>query len=204
MNERETLFTELGVVEEDPPAVPPAYRDSEFVFVANTHPAVQAGLLSDLPDRTLAVADTMNLWIDVARAELMQVLQQVDGLVLNDAEAMQLTENQPMPSPRPEASSTSGRRFVVVKKGEHGAVLVHRDGVATVPAYPAELRPGRRPDRGRRQLRRRHDGPHCLRGLDRLLDPPGGDWRGGTVTASFALESFGLDPSRRNRPPGHR
>jgi sugar/nucleoside kinase (ribokinase family) len=191
MNERETLYTELGVVQEDPPAVPPAYRDTEFVFVANTHPAVQAGLLSQFPDRKLAVADTMDLWIDVAHAELMEVLGQVDGLVLNDSEAMQLTGIANAVSAARRILDF-GPSFVVVKKGEHGAVLVHRDGVATVPACPA--------------------------GLDQVADPTGaGDsfaggmmghiasvgktdfptiqtglaW--GTVTASFTLESFSLD-----------
>ncbi|MHC4802706.1 MAG: PfkB family carbohydrate kinase [Planctomycetota bacterium] len=191
MNERETLFTELGVLEEDPPAVPPAYRDTEFVFVANTHPSVQAGLLSHFPDRKLAVADTMNLWIATAHAELMEVLGQVDGLVLNDSEAIQLTEIANAVSAARRILDF-GPSFVVVKKGEHGAVLVHRDGVATVPAYPA--------------------------GLDQIIDPTGaGDsfaggmmghiasvgttdfatiqtglaW--GTVTASFTLESFSLD-----------
>ncbi|MHC4219566.1 MAG: PfkB family carbohydrate kinase [Planctomycetota bacterium] len=191
LNERETLFTELGVVEQDPPAVPAKYRDTEYVFVANTHPAVQAGLLRHFPERKLAVADTMNLWIDIAHTELMEVLKQVDGLVLNDSEARQLTGISNAVSAARRILEF-GPTFVVVKKGEHGAVLVHRDGVATVPAYPA--------------------------GLDQVIDPTGaGDsfaggmmghiaavrstdfstiqtalaW--GTVTATFAFESFGLD-----------
>jgi sugar/nucleoside kinase (ribokinase family) len=191
MNERETLFTELGVLEEPPPPVPPNYRDSKFVFVANTHPAVQAELLSHFPDRSLAVADTMNLWINIAHAELMDVLKQVDGLVLNDSEATQLTQIS--------NAVTAARRildlgptFVVVKKGEHGAVLVHRDGVATVPAYPAELSQVIDPTGA---------GDAFAGGMMGHIAAVGGtDFRSiqtalawGTVTASFALESFSLD-----------
>ncbi len=190
MNERETLFTELGVLEEAGPAVPEAYRDSRLVFLANTHPAEQARLLSHFPERTLAVADTMDLWINVAHSDLLALLQQVDGLVLNDQEAELLTEcRNPI---------TAGRRllemgpsFVIIKKGEHGSMLVHRDGLAALPAFPCEA--------------------------DRVIDPTGaGDsfagglmahlaetgrtdmqaiqagmaW--GTVTASFTIETFSL------------
>ncbi|MFM1823852.1 MAG: hypothetical protein RI967_2118 [Planctomycetota bacterium] len=137
MNERETLFTELGVVAEAPPSVPAAFADSRLVFLGNTHPAVQAGLLEQVPTRTLAVADTMDLWINVAHDELVHLLSKVDGIVLNDSEAAHLTGIR--------NAITAGRRilgygptFAVVKKGEHGAVLVHRDGVAVVPAFPAE------------------------------------------------------------------
>jgi sugar/nucleoside kinase (ribokinase family) len=137
MNERETLFTELGVVADAPPQVPASFADSELVFLGNTHPAVQIGLLEQVPNRRLAVADTMDLWINIAHDELVHLLSKVDGIVLNDSEAAQLTGVR--------NAITAGRRilgygpqFAVVKKGEHGAVLVHRDGVAVVPAFPAE------------------------------------------------------------------
>ncbi len=191
MNRRETLFTDLGVLDEDPPPVPTAYRDSEFVFLGNTHPHVQAQLLRHFPNRKLAVADTMDLWINVAHDELLALLKQIDGLALNYDEAEQLTDTRnPMTAARKILEM--GPTFVTVKKGEHGAILVHRDGVAVVPAYPAEL--------------------------EDVVDPTGaGDaFAGGmmgylasanktdfasiqtalawaTVTASFALESFGLD-----------
>ena len=137
LNERETLFTELGVVAEAPPKVPAAFADSELVFLGNTHPAVQAGLLEQVSGRKLVVADTMDLWINVAHDELVHLLSKVDGIVLNDSEAAHLTGIR--------NAITAGRRilgygptFAVVKKGEHGAVLDHRDGVAVVPAFPAE------------------------------------------------------------------
>lgn len=137
MNSRDTLFTELGVVAEAPPKVPAAYSDSKYLFLANSHPAVQAGMLEQVPKRKLTVADTMDLWINVAKADLLRLLAKVDGLVLNYDEAELLTGKA--------NSVTAGKhildygpRFVVVKKGEHGALLVHRDGLAAFPAYPTE------------------------------------------------------------------
>ncbi len=189
MNQRETLFTELGVLEEEPPPVPEKYRDSEYVFVANTHPKVQAGLLGQLPGRKVAVADTMDLWINIAHAELLDVMGQVDGLVLNDSEAEQLTELSNAVSAARKILEL-GPTFVVVKKGEHGAVLVHRDGVATMPAFPAEhhqvVDPTGAGDAFAGGLMghiasTRETG---FAAIQRALA-----W--GTVTASFAIETFG-------------
>ncbi|HYE63361.1 MAG TPA: PfkB family carbohydrate kinase [Phycisphaerales bacterium] len=137
MNSRETLFTELGVLAEEPPRVPSGYADSEYVFLANTHPRVQLGMVQQLPKRRLTVADTMDLWINIAKSELLVLLRQVDGLVLNYDEAELLTG---------KANSVSagrtilemGPKFVVIKKGEHGALLVHKEGIAALPAYPTE------------------------------------------------------------------
>src|SRR5262249_45095093 len=108
-----------------------------FIFLANSHPAVQMGLLEQFPGRALAVADTMDLWIKTARPELDRLLRQVDGLVLNYDEAELLTAKpNPVTAARPILGL--GPRFVVVKKGEHGSILVHRDGLAALPAYPSE------------------------------------------------------------------
>lgn len=137
MNNRETLFTHLGVVEDTPPAVPEAFRDSRFVFLANSHPAVQRGMLESLPHKEIAVADTMDLWINVAHDDLLELCRRVDGIVLNDSEAELLTETRNVISAGRKILDL-GPSFAVVKKGEHGAVLVHRDGVAVVPAFPAE------------------------------------------------------------------
>lgn len=137
MNHRETLFTHLGVVEDAPPAVPPAFADSRYVFLANSHPAVQAGMLDSLPDRVFTVCDTMDLWINVAHDDLLALLKQVDGVVLNDQEAMQLVETRNVVDAGRKILEL-GPTFAVIKKGEHGAVLVHRDGVAVVPAFPAD------------------------------------------------------------------
>ena len=190
-NQRETLYTELGVLEEEPPPIPEAYRDSEFVFLANTHPDVQRQLLGEFPKRKLAVADTMDLWINVAHRELLEVLGKVDGLVLNDTEAEQLTEIGNAFSAARRILE-HGPTFCIVKKGEHGAILVHRDGVATMPAFPAE---------GHQIVDPTGAGDAFAGGLMGHLASAGRTdfeslqtamaW--GTVTASFAIESFGLD-----------
>src|SRR5690606_29257450 len=93
--------------------------------------------LSHFPDRKLAVADSMDLWINIAQDELLELFKHIDGLVINDSEAEQLTEiANPISAARKIIEF--GPTFVIVKKGEHGAILVHEDGVATMPAYPAD------------------------------------------------------------------
>jgi len=137
MNSRETLFTELGVLEEHPPTVPEVFRDSKFVFLANTHPAVQLEMLWQFKDKRIAVADTMDLWIRDARDELGELLKRIDGLVLNFDEAEQLTGKANTITAARRILDL-GPKFVIVKKGEHGCTLVHTDGIAALPAYPAE------------------------------------------------------------------
>ncbi|GMV25251.1 MAG: sugar kinase [Phycisphaerae bacterium] len=137
MNNRETLFTELGVLAEAPPRVPAAFADSKFVFLANSHPSVQLDLLGQIKGKPLAVADTMDLWINTAKAELLVLLRKVDGVVLNYDEAELLTGKSNSVSAARHILEM-GPRFVVVKKGEHGALLAHRDGIAALPAFPAE------------------------------------------------------------------
>lgn len=137
MDHRETLFTELGVVIEAPPVVPPTFRDSRLVFLANMHPGVQMHMLNQFPRRSLTVADTMDLWINTARADLDKLLKVIDGLVLNYDEAELMTgKRNPVAAAREILKA--GPRFVVVKKGEHGALLIHREGIGALPAYPAE------------------------------------------------------------------
>ena len=136
MNDRDTLEVDLNVLAEALPPVPDAYRDSRHVFLANTHPGGQLELLSRFPDRALAVADTMDLWIETERPTLLALLKQIDGLVLNDSEAIMLTET-PNVVVAAEEILKLGPKFVVIKKGEHGALLRHADGQAVLPAYPA-------------------------------------------------------------------
>jgi sugar/nucleoside kinase (ribokinase family) len=138
MDHRETLFTELNILIEDPPPVPSAYADCPVVFLANMHPGVQRALAAQFPASRLVVADTMDLWIESARVEFEALLGDVDGLVLNFDEAEQFTD-QRNPVTAGRKLLEYGPRFVVVKKGEHGAILVHRDGIAALPAYPAEI-----------------------------------------------------------------
>lgn len=191
MNDRETLFTELGVVEENPPRVPEQYADSQFIFLANTHPAVQMELLSHFPNRKLAVADTMDLWINIARPELKQLLKQVDGIVLNYSEAEQLTGcSNAITACRKILEM--GPTFAVNKKGEHGAVLVHRDGVAALPAFPAEAHQVVDPTGAGDSFAGGMLGHIASLGLTDFASlQTAMAW--GTVTASFTIESFGLD-----------
>ncbi len=137
MNSRETLFTDLGVLEDMPPPVPDAYRDSRYIFLANTHPAVQLDFLASFPNRRFVVADTMDLWIRTARDELVELIRRVDGLVLNYDEA-ELFTGRTNTVAAARRLLDLGLRFVVVKKGEHGCLFVHRDGVAALPAFPTE------------------------------------------------------------------
>ena len=196
INQRDTLYTDLGVLEEAPPVAPEAYRDSQFVFLANTHPAVQLDLLKQFPKRRLAVADTMNLWIDIARPELTELLGQVDGLVLNFEEAEQFTGKRNTVTAA-RSILEMGPKFVVVKKGEHGCIYVHRDGLGAIPAYPAE-----------EVVDPTGAGDSFAGGMmgaiaemcsaDESLDPGALDvirtgLGAGTIVASFAIESFSLD-----------
>jgi sugar/nucleoside kinase (ribokinase family) len=191
MNERETLFTELGVLADDPPIVPQAYLDSRFVFLGNTHPVEQLRMLDQCPVGAFTVADTMNLWIDTAHGELMDLLGRIDGLVLNDSEATQLTGVN--------NAVTAGRRilkfgpsFAVIKKGEHGCVLVHADGVAALPAYPAEAECVVDPTGAGDSFAGGMMGHIAATGrTDFATIQASLAW--GTVIASFTIESFSLD-----------
>lgn len=137
LNTRETLFTHLGVFEHFHPKVPDAYRDSEFVFLGNIHPSLQKEVLSQVRAPRLVALDTMNLWIETARAELLDVLRAVNLLIVNDSEARQLTgETNVVRAGRQLLEY--GPHTVVIKKGEHGAAMFAAGGVFAVPAVPLD------------------------------------------------------------------
>lgn len=142
MNDRETLDVQLNVFGEFDPVVPDEHRDARYVFLANGVPAVQAKVLSQAPHRRIVVADTMDLWINDHRKDLDGLLTQLDGLVLNDSEAKLLTGEQNLVTAG-HAVLDMGPRFVIIKKGEHGAMFIGRDLVGAVeafslPAYPTQ------------------------------------------------------------------
>lgn len=137
LNEAVTLETQLNVLAERAPTIPASFLDSGFVFLANTHPALQQQTLSSLGSVRFAVADTMNLWIANEREELLRLLRRIDMLVLNDAEARQLTGRKNLVEAGRQALSL-GPRYVVVKKGEHGCLLCSGDGVFALPAFPTD------------------------------------------------------------------
>ncbi|MCB9844788.1 MAG: sugar kinase [Phycisphaeraceae bacterium] len=194
MNHRETLYTELNVIAEAPPPVPQEYRDSRLVFLANTHPGVQAQMLAQFPDRVLAVADTMDLWIENERDGLVRLLKSVDGLVLNYDEAEQLADVRNTVAAARKIL-TMGPRFVVVKKGEHGCIFVHKEGIAALPAYPNDtvVDPTGAGDSFAGGMMG-HLARVAARGGDATsFDAIRRSLAHGTVIASFCIESFALE-----------
>jgi sugar/nucleoside kinase (ribokinase family) len=189
MNRRDTLFTHLNVFEDFHPKLPPSYRDSEIVLLANIHPSLQMEVLDQVGRPHYTALDTMNLWIHTALDSLRDVLKRVDLLFVNDEEARQLSgEEHLLKAVR--VLQEMGPRHVVVKKGEHGALLFTDEDVFAT----------------------------CAVLLERVFDPTGaGDAFAGaflghlardgridastlrqamvyaTVTASFATEHFGAD-----------
>ncbi len=135
MNEAETLDVKLNVLAEYGPPIPPEFADSRYVFLANTHPALQRGFVEQLPAAELIVCDTMNLWIENELQELSKTLGVVHSLALNEGEARMLTGQANLVLAGRDIIKM-GPRFVVIKKGEHGSLLVNGEQLACVPAYP--------------------------------------------------------------------
>jgi len=136
MSEAATLDTQLNILAEAPPVIPESFRNSKFIFLANTAPEVQLHLLRQLDSPALVVADTMNYWIRNSRPDLDKLIQHVNALVLNDAEARMLTGQANLIAAA-AAIIKMGLDFVVIKKGEHGALLLTRKNEPFVlPAYP--------------------------------------------------------------------
>ncbi len=135
MADAETLDVQLNVLAEAGPRIPESFRDSAYVFLAATHPDLQQDAVRQLTSPKLIVADTRDLWIQTQREGLLDVLGMVHGAILNDGEARMLTEESNLPLAGRKMLDL-GPRFVVIKKGEHGALLVMREGMAVLPAFP--------------------------------------------------------------------
>ena len=192
MNQRDTLDVQLNVLAEAGPKIPRAFADSEVVFLANTHPVLQRELLGQLNSPRLSVCDTMDCWIENEPDELRKTLAVVDGVIINDGEARDLTRRVNLVSAG-EAILGLGPRFAVIKKGEHGAMLVTGDSVTTIPAFPiAEVRDPT------------GAGDSFAGGMLGYLDQCGQQDTAalrralvrGTVTASFTIEDFSLNRLR--------
>jgi sugar/nucleoside kinase (ribokinase family) len=196
LNEAKTLDTRLGVFADFRPSLPPAFRQTPFVFLANIDPELQLEVLRQVERPVLAALDTMNFWIQGKRAALRRVLGEVDTLVVNDAEARMLSE-EPNLIRAARKILGYGPSTVVVKRGEYGVLMVTGDRFFFVPAFP----------------------------LESVFDPTGagdtfaGGFMGhlaragtvdeptlrraivyGSVMASFAVEDFSLNRLRRLRP----
>jgi sugar/nucleoside kinase (ribokinase family) len=193
MNNRRTLLTELGVFETFNPTLPKSYQASQFVLLANIAPALQHHVLNQMRRPKFVVADTMDLWLNIALSDLLKLIKRLDGFVLNDSEAHQLTQEDNVFAAIKKIHKL-GPKYVIIKKGSHGSILSGPKGFFICPAYP----------------------------LHSLLDPTGaGDSfvggmmgylataRGsidtnirramiyGSVTASFCCEGFGLNQTTR-------
>jgi len=188
MNNRRTLLTELGVFETFTPVLPKSHQHSPFVLLANIAPALQHHVLNQMQRPKFVVADTMDLWLNIALPDLLKLLKRLDGFVLNDSEAHQLTKEDNVFAALKKIHKL-GPKYVIIKKGSHGSILSGPRGYFICPAYP----------------------------LQKVVDPTGaGDsfvggmmgWLAtakgsvddnlrramiyGSVTASFCCEGFGL------------
>ena len=138
MNSRDTLATELNVLADFNPVVPQAYKDASVVMLGNLHPFVQASVLDQMTTQPkLVVLDTMNFWMDCALPELLEVIKRVDVITINDEEARQLSGEYSLVKAAAKIH-TMGPKYVVIKKGEHGALIFHNKDVFFAPALPLE------------------------------------------------------------------
>ncbi len=135
MNDRETLEVHLNVLETFDPVLSPELRKAKFLFLANGTPSLQTKVLDQIDAPQLVVADTMDLWINIQRDELLRVLRRLDGLVLNDSEAKLLAGDENLVRAG-QAVRKMGPKFVILKKGEHGAMFFGEKETYVLPAFP--------------------------------------------------------------------
>src|SRR6266702_4713687 len=135
MNNRRTLLTELGVFETFTPTLPNSHRNAPFVLLANIAPALQHHVLNQMQRPKFVVADTMDLWLNIALPDLLKLLKRLDGFVLNDSEAHQLTREDNVFAALKKIHKL-GPKYVIIKKGSHGSILSGPKGYFICPAYP--------------------------------------------------------------------
>jgi sugar/nucleoside kinase (ribokinase family) len=138
LNSRDTLVTELNTLADFNPVVPTGYTDADVVMLGNLHPGVQLSVINQMEKRPkLIILDTMNFWMDNALPELLETIKHIDVLTINDEEARQLTGEYSLVKAAHKIYGM-GPKYVVIKKGEHGALLFHQDQVFFAPALPLE------------------------------------------------------------------
>ncbi len=138
LNSRDTLVTELNTLADFQPKVPQNFQDADVVMLGNLHPLVQASVLDQMTQKPkLVVLDTMNFWMDCALPELLDVMKRIDVITINDEEARQLSGEYSLVKAAAKIH-TMGPKYVVIKKGEHGALLFHNKQVFFAPALPLE------------------------------------------------------------------
>ncbi|MFS4492609.1 PfkB family carbohydrate kinase [Maribacter sp. 2308TA10-17] len=136
LNSRDTLVTELNTLADFNPVVPENYKDADVVMLGNLHPMVQMSVINQMTKRPkLIVLDTMNFWMDNALEDLLEVIKHIDVITINDEEARQLTGEYSLVTAAAKIQ-TMGPKYVVIKKGEHGALLFHDEHIFFAPALP--------------------------------------------------------------------
>ncbi|TMM59148.1 sugar kinase [Maribacter algarum] len=136
LNSRDTLVTELNTLADFNPVVPENYKDADIVMLGNLHPMVQMSVINQMAKRpNLIVLDTMNFWMDNALDDLLEVIKHIDVITINDEEARQLTGEYSLVTAAAKIQ-TMGPKYVVIKKGEHGALLFHDENIFFAPALP--------------------------------------------------------------------
>jgi len=195
MNNRRTLATELGVIETFQPKLPDAYRATPFVLLGNIAPALQLSVLDQMKKPKFVVADTMDLWLNIALPDLLKLLPRVNGFVLNDSEAAQLTKEDNIFVALKKIHQL-GPKYVIIKKGSHGSILSGPKGVFICPAYP--LHTVEDPTGA---------GDSFVGGMMGYLATAKGSIDAnirramvyGSVTASFCCEGFGLNRTTKTK-----
>jgi len=188
MNNRRTLATELGVFETFNPTLPEAYRKTPYVLLANIAPALQSHVLDQMMKPKFVVADTMDLWLNIALPDLLKLIKRVDGFVLNDSEAQQLTKTDNLLAALKKIHQL-GPKYVIIKQGSHGSILSSPKGLFLCPAYPLA-----------KVVDPTGAGDSFVGGLMGYLAQAKGSIDAnirqamvhGSVTASFCCEGFGL------------
>jgi len=188
MNNRRTLDTVLGVIEDFSPTLSAAHTRLGYVLLANCAPDLQANVLDQMNHPKFVVADTMDLWLNIARPAVLKLLKRIDCLVLNDSEASQLIEEDNVVAAIPRIHKL-GPKYIIVKKGEHGSVLSGPKGLFIAPAYPLK-----------KVVDPTGAGDSFVGGMMGYLASQQGSVEKnlrtgiihGSVTASFCCEDFGL------------
>src|SRR5215469_1529061 len=193
MNHRRTLLTELGVFETFTPTLPKAHQDTPFVLLANIAPSLQLHVLEQMSRPKLVAADTMDLWLNIALPDLLRLLKRLDVFVLNDSESHQLTKEE-NPFLALKKIHKMGPKYVIIKKGSHGALLSGPKGLFICPAYPLH-----------NVVDPTGAGDSFVGGMMGYLASARGSVEGnirramiyGAVVASFCCEGFGLQCTAR-------
>ena len=191
MAEAQTHETHLNVFEHFEPKVPETHRSPQITFCANLHPALQASVLQQASPRRLSMLDSMNLWIDIAKDSLLDVMRSVDLVIINDGEVRMLADDENLVRAARKVLEMIGVKTLVIKRGEHGVIAFHGEDIISLPAFPTEqvVDPTGCGDTFAGSI-----AAHLATGEGELSrDELRQALLSATVSASFTLESFGTE-----------